>query len=95
MMILHWLKSPNAWAALAIVGVVVLIFNTGQRYERRKTDADVAAVNQPIVEQRGRDEAEIAAEKAVDAKTDAEVVAALTQGCPVTELTAALLGKVR
>ena len=95
MTMIPWLKSPNLYAVLGILAIVVLIFNVGQRHEQRKVESEVAAVNKPVVEQRGKDEAEIAAEKAASAKTDADVVAALTQTCPVTEATAILLAKVR
>jgi hypothetical protein len=60
--LLPWLKSPNLWAIVAIVGLCVGIYTAGQRSERNKTAAEMAAVNAPIIEQRAKDEAELAAE---------------------------------
>lgn len=63
-MILSWLKATNTYlyAIAAVLIGVGLVFNAGQRSERNANAAEVAAVNAPIVEQRGKDEAELAAE---------------------------------
>ena len=94
-MITPWLKSPNLYAVLAILALVVVIYSAGGGHERRKADAVVAKVNKPILEQRGKDEAELAAE-ADKAKTVDELVkAALSKRFILDAETAALLAKVK
>jgi hypothetical protein len=94
-MLLPWLKSPNLWLVAGILAMVLVIFSAGQRYEERKTEAEVAAVNVPIAEQRGKDEAEVAAEAAAAKTSDAVVSEAIKQTCVLTAETAKLLGEVR
>jgi hypothetical protein len=61
-----WMKSINLYAMLALVAVggliVTGIYTSGQRAERNKQAAEMAAINAPIIEQRAKDEAELAAE---------------------------------
>jgi hypothetical protein len=94
-----WLKSINLYAivGLIVIGGVVAqgLVMKGERNERRKHALETMAVNTKIVSVRAYDEAELAAEAAKAAKTDAEVKAALRQSLILTEETAHLLGSIR
>jgi hypothetical protein len=62
---LPFILSKNVLAAAAIAVGAMLIavpYLAGQRSERNKTAAEMAAINAPIIEQRAKDEAELAAE---------------------------------
>lgn len=87
--------SKNGILALAAVGFTVFIYMAGGSHERRKIDSEVAAVNVPIAEQRGKDEAETKAGAEKAAATDANVSASLTQSCVLTEETARKLLAVK
>jgi hypothetical protein len=93
------LKSLNlsAMAALVVLGgmAVAGIFMAGARHNELRHEAATAEVNAPIIEQRGKDEAELAAEKAAAERADAAVAGAISQVCPVTEETARLLASVK
>jgi hypothetical protein len=92
-------KSLNLYAMLALVvlgGTIVTgIFMAGARHNELRHEAAAAEVNAPIIEQRGKDEAELAAEKAAAERADAAVAGAISQVCPVTEATANLLASVK
>lgn len=93
------LRIPNlyAYGALVALGalIVVGIFNAGARHNQMRHDSATAKVNLPIVEQRGKDEAEIAAEAEASKKSDAVVAGAISQQCVLTSETAKLLASVR
>jgi hypothetical protein len=63
---MNLIKLPIFYAiglAVIVGGVIVTgIYTAGQRSERNKTAAEMAAINAPIIEQRAKDEAELAAE---------------------------------
>jgi hypothetical protein len=91
---------------IAVVGLVMLggmivtgLYTAGQRAERNKQAAEVGKVNTVIVEDRGKDEAEIAASDAEAKKIDAAVAKQLelkmNQRFILDEETAKLLGSVR
>jgi hypothetical protein len=93
------LKLPNFYAIVAavIVGglIVTGIFRAGVKYEQRKDAAEMAAINAPIVEQRGKDEAEMTAEDKKAKEIDAAVKAALNQRFILDGDTIKLLNSVR
>jgi hypothetical protein len=97
--LLPWLRSPNAWAGAILVGLCVAAFAgtyiAGIRHEQRKWVLQMAAKNAPIVEQRGADVAEMAAEEEKAAAVDAAVKAALKQRFVLDAETAKLLSSVR
>jgi outer membrane murein-binding lipoprotein Lpp len=96
MMIFSWLNAYKNVLLIAIGAAVVgLIFTAGIRHEARKHEAATARVNLPIVEARGRDEAEIAANDQAAKVADAAVAAGVTQTCPLNAPTAKLLAEVR
>lgn len=94
-----WLKSLNLYAMVALVvlgGVIVTgIFRAGANYNEAKHERATEKINKVIVEDRGKDEAEISAEAAANAKIDEAVKAALKQRFVLDEETAALLASVR
>jgi hypothetical protein len=92
--LLPWLKSPNLYAVLAIVALCVGIYTAGQRSERNKTAAEMAPINSSITEQRGKDEAELAAEAFAAEMRDKVFASAPRQQFILDEATAkALSGK--
>lgn len=96
MIFLSWLNATkNLWLIGAGAALVMGIFVAGQVHEKRKTEAEIAAVNVPIAEQRGKDEAEIAAERDAASRTDAVVSANLKQSLILNEETARLVNSVR
>jgi hypothetical protein len=91
---------------IAVVGLVMLggmivtgLYTAGQRAERNKQAAEVAKVNSVIVEDRGKDEAEIAASdkraQEIDAAVKKELELKANQRFILDEETAKLLGSVR
>lgn len=83
-------------ALIALGGTIVTgIYVAGIRHEQRKWALEMAERNKPIIEQRGKDEAELAAEAAAAANTDAAVAGAISQMCPATAETARLMASVR
>jgi len=102
-MMLNLLRLPNFWAiglAVIVGGLVVTgIFRAGVKHERNKQVAETAETNKSIVEDRGKDEAEISAEAAANAKIDAEVQKQLklkaNERFILDEETAALLASVK
>ena len=93
------MKSINlyAMAALVILGGVIVagIFQAGVKHERNKVAARTAELNTELVGLRAEDRAALAAEADRAKAVDAEVAAGISQTCPLTEETAALLAKVR
>jgi hypothetical protein len=89
----------NAYKNLVLLGVgaafVVFVFAAGARHNERKHEAATAELNAPILEQRGKDEAELAAEAKAAETVDTSVKGALAQKCLATEETAKLLAGVR
>lgn len=85
------------YAAVAILGglIVIGLFNAGARHNQMQHDNATAQVNAPILEQRGKDEAELAAEAAAAKNTDAAVAGAISQMCPATAETVRLMASVR
>jgi hypothetical protein len=95
---LPWLAGKNLYAMLALVAVggmiVTGIYTSGQRAERNKQAAEMAKINAPIIEQRAKDEAELAAE-ALGAEMAAKAFAsAPRQSLILNEETAKALGSV-
>jgi hypothetical protein len=94
-----WLKLPTFYAivlAVAVGGLIVTgIFRAGVKYEQRKDEAEMAKINAPIIEQRGKDEAEIAAEAKAAETIDAAVKANIKQKFVLDQDTAQWLGAVK
>jgi hypothetical protein len=90
-------KNIVGAAFLVLLGVMIVTgsYSAGKRSERNKQAAETAKVNAIIVEDRGKDEAEIAAEAAAADKIDKAVKAALKQRFVLDEETARLLGSVK
>jgi hypothetical protein len=90
-------KNLYAGIALVVVGgmIVAGIFNMGRRFEKGENAAELAAVNAPIVEQRGKDEAEIAANDKAGKDVDETVKANLKQTLILDKDTAVWLGLVK
>jgi hypothetical protein len=98
-MLSPWLKSINLYAMLALVAVggliVTGIFRAGVKYEQRKDEAEMAKINAPIIEQRGKDEADLTAEAKAAETIDAAVKANIKQKLVLDQDTARLLGSIR
>lgn len=96
---LHLLKLPNFYAiglAVIVGGLIVTgIFRAGIKYERGNNAAELAGTNTAITEQRGKDEAQMAAEAVTAAKIDAAVKAALKQRFILDEKTIQALNSVK
>jgi hypothetical protein len=96
---LHLLKLPNFYAiglAVIVGGLIVTgIFRAGVKYEQRKDEAEMAKINAPIIEQRGKDETELAAEAKAAETIDAAVKAKLKQTLILDGETATWLGMVK
>ena len=94
-------KNIVGAAFLVLLGVMIVTgsYSAGKRSERNKQAAETAAINSVIVEDRGKDEAEIAVEAAAAAKIDAAVKAELklkaNERFILDEETAALLASVK
>jgi hypothetical protein len=87
---------------IAVVGLVMLggmivtgIYTAGQRAERNKTAAEMAPINTSIVADRGKDEAEIAANEKAGSEVDATVKANLKQTFIIEDQTALWLNLVK
>lgn len=93
------MKSLNLYAFIALVGlggvIVSGIFMAGKKAEKNSVAAEIARVNVPLAEQRGKDEAELASNDAMAKVTDAAVRAELKQTCILTEETVTLLAKLK
>lgn len=91
-----WLKSINLYAALGLVlvgGLIVTgIFNAGANYNEGKHERATAQTNTLIVEQRGKDEVEMAAEKLAAEMRDKVFASSPRQKLILDEATAKLLG---
>lgn len=94
-----WLKSLNLYAMVALVvlgGVIVTgIFRAGANYNEAKHERATEKINKVIVEDRGKDEAEIAAEAKAGAEVDETVHANLKQTFILDSDTALWLGLVK
>jgi hypothetical protein len=92
--IIPWVNK-NTVMALAVAGLLILVFTTGVKYEQRKDAAELAEVNVPLAKLSGTDAAEVPAnDKAGKATADA-VAGAVSQTCPLTPESARLLASVR
>jgi uncharacterized membrane protein affecting hemolysin expression len=93
------LRLPNFYAygllAFVVVLIVTGIYTAGQRAERNKQAAEMAKINAPIIEQRGKDEAEIKANEQAAETVDAAVKAKIKQTLILDGETAVWLGMVR
>jgi hypothetical protein len=93
------LKLPNfyAFVAVFIVGCLAVTgsYTAGKRSERNKQAAETAAINSVIVEDRGKDEAEISAKAKSDAEVDDTVKDNLKQTFILDADTALWLGLVK
>ncbi len=93
------LKLPNFYAyalAIAVGGLIVTgLYTAGQRAERNKQAAEMAAINAPIIEQRAKDEAELSADAKKAKEIDTAVKAALNQRFILDEDTGKLLNSVK
>lgn len=94
-----WLKSLNLYAmgALFILGAAAVsgIYLKGARDEQRKWALEMAERNKPILEQRGKDEAEVPANDAAGEHTAAVVAGAVKQECVLTPETVRLFAGIR
>src|SRR5262245_34728788 len=100
MIALSWLNATkNLWLlgiAVALGGAIVSgIYMSGVRHEQRKWALEMAERNKPILEQRGKDEAEIASGEEAGKAVDAAVKGSLSQACVLTPETAKLLASVK
>lgn len=83
-------------ALIALGGLIVTgIYTAGIRHEQRKWALEMASRNAPILEQRGKDEAELAAGAEAAKAVDTAVAAGVTMACPLNEATARLLASVK
>jgi hypothetical protein len=83
-------------ALIALGGLIVTgIYTAGIRHEQRKWALEMASRNAPILEQRGKDEAELAAGAEAAKAVDTAVAAGVTQSCILTPQSAKLLAEVR
>lgn len=93
------LSFLNAYKNLVLLGVgaafVAAVFFTGVKYEQRKDDAEIAAVNVPLAKQAGKDEAEVAANDEAGKATDAVVAGAIAQTCVLTPETVKMLAGLK
>ena len=93
------LRLPNFYAygllAFVVVLIVTGIYTAGQRAERNKQAAEIAKTNAVIVEARGKDEAEIAAQDKAAETVDAAVKAKIKQTLILDGETATWLGLVK
>jgi hypothetical protein len=89
-------KNIIACVALVLLGVTIVFgsIRIGVKMERNKNAAETAATNTIIAEDRGKDEAEIAAAETAAKSTDAAVKGALKQTLILDEETARLLSSV-
>jgi hypothetical protein len=94
-----WLKSLNLYAigVLVVLGGVIVagIFNAGEQHNQMKHDGATAKVNIPIVEDRGKDEAEVPANDQAGKATADAVAGAVSQTCVLTPETVKLLAGLR
>jgi hypothetical protein len=90
--LLPWLKSINLWL---IVGAFSFGVFVTLNYEKRKDAAEMAELNLPLAEMRGKDEAEIPAEAARLDTAVKEAAAGVAQQCVITAETALALGRVK
>jgi hypothetical protein len=90
-------KNLVGAALLVLLGVSIVTgsYTAGKRSERNKQAVATAKLNSVIVEDRGKDEAEISAEKAEADRIDKAVTAALKQRFVLDEETAKLLRSVK
>jgi hypothetical protein len=90
-------KNIIALGALVVLGGLIVsgIYMAGVRHEQRKWALEMADRNKDLAEQRGKDEAEIAAGDKAGKAADAVVAGAVSQSCVLTEQTAKLLASVR
>lgn len=94
-------KAIVGYVALVLLGVTIVSgsYISGQRAERNKQAAEIAKVNAPIIEQRGKDEAELAAQeeaaKRIDAAVKAELELKKNERFILDPDTAKLLGAVK
>jgi hypothetical protein len=92
-------KLPISYAiGMAVIAgglIVTGIYTSGQRSERNKQAAEMAKINAPIIEQRAKDEAELAASDKAAKDVDETVKANLKQTLILDKDTALWLGLVK
>jgi hypothetical protein len=96
---LPWIVGKNVYAVVALVAIGAMIITApyiaGRRAERNKQAAEIAKTNSVIVEARGKDEAEIAANDKAGKEVDETVKANLKQTFIMDKDTALWLGLVK
>jgi hypothetical protein len=90
-------KNIVGAAFLVLLGVMIVTgsYSAGKRSERNKQAAETAAINSVIVEDRGKDEAEISAKAKSDAEVDDTVKDNLKQTFIIEDQTALWLNLVK